>query len=259
MSSSADSKDFPNFYENIKEANLRLKNTIVLYDGYPYHIITIAGGKPDGIFRVYMEPIGQLEGGVFDHHVPLPHDALDDVRGAMMDEWMHNNKDQVVIRKMMNSPLFNKFRPFPLGMCNTQGCVLYLERQPQRHTHQGMTQNMLCVEEVSINKGNFPRSRKDSVTVHSPAFRDTVQGIYPSFQDCVKNLLDPNIANEAVGFHREFALVRGPVNTLFLAYKGDLVGVLPYGDTKLIRISNEHRHTKEVVENLNLFEDIIVN
>jgi hypothetical protein len=43
-----------------------------------------------------------------------------------------------ILRKQMNSPLFNKFRPYPLGMCNTKGQrAYYLERQPNRKTEQG--------------------------------------------------------------------------------------------------------------------------
>ena len=72
----------------------------------------------------------------------------------------------------------------------------------------------------------------------------------------MENLLDSGIQNESGAFHREFALVRGPINTVFLAYKADVVGILPRNDLSLVRLGEEHRHLVEVVENLKIFTAI---
>src|SRR3546814_1445089 len=61
-------------------------------------------------------------------------------------------------------------------------------------------------------------------------------GNYPTAKECVHELTDPNCINTGAAFHREFAFIKGPVDTLFLAYKEDLIGVIPNGDLR----SEEH-------------------
>src|SRR3546814_9937744 len=65
-------------------------------------------------------------------------------------------------------------------------------------------------------------------------------------KECVHELTDPNCINTGAAFHREFAFIKGPVDTLFLAYKEDLIGVIPNGDLSAIR-SEERRVGKECV------------
>jgi len=93
--------------------------------------------------------------------------------------------------------------------------------------------------------------------LYGPGFRDCIMGSHPSAQECVNNLKDPQILNEAAAFHRQFAFVRGPLDMLFLAYKADIVGVLPNRDLSVLRIGREFRHTREVIELLNTFDTII--
>lgn len=248
-------KEYPNFYENIKEATMRLQHTVVMYDGKPYYVLCITDDRPDGIFRVYMEPIGNPGGNVLNRVGGVPYDYPSPEKGKLMDEWMKKNPKEGVIRKMMNSPLFNKFRPFPLGMANVDGKCFYLERQPQRHTQQGLTQNMLYQSPVCLEP---QKSRYNNLDITGPYFRDVVLGIYPSIEDCLKHLTDPEVLNDAVGFHRHFALVRGPIDTLFLAYKSDIVGYLPHGDTTSVRLSKKFVHTREAVAESGFFADIVV-
>ena len=54
---------YPNFYENLSEANKRLHGTVVLYDGHPYYILAISNHFTDGIMRVYMEPLAKIASG----------------------------------------------------------------------------------------------------------------------------------------------------------------------------------------------------
>src|SRR3546814_20877703 len=58
-------------------------------------------------------------------------------RGKRMDNFLKDNPDCGIIRKNMDSPLFNRFRPFPLGMCNLNGETYFLCRSPTRNTQQG--------------------------------------------------------------------------------------------------------------------------
>ena len=47
----------PNFYENLKEAQMRLLRTVVTYDNEPYYVGAITNHMKDGIFRVYLLPL----------------------------------------------------------------------------------------------------------------------------------------------------------------------------------------------------------
>ena len=248
------SKEYTNFYENIKEAMMRLQHTVVMYDGFPYYVLTIDSHKPDGIFRVYMEPLGGKRGSVIGRGLSVPYDGPNGYRGPEMDKWLDANKDSGVIRKQMNSPLFNKFRPFDLGMCNIDGNVVYTERQPQRQTYQGLTQQMVYQLPVSLGP-RLSVTKNALVGIQHPAFKACVLAEHPSYDECIKNLLDPEISNEGVAFSRHFALVRGPVDTLFLAYKSDIVGAVTDG-SKTLRLSKSHRHTREVIEELGVFSEI---
>lgn len=244
-----------NFYENMKEAQMRLVNTVVLYDGEPYHLLAIGNNKNDGIFRVYMEPTGNPKGNFYqyaDHGLPSGNPD-DKIRGDELDKFIESYPQYGIIRKQMNSPLFNRFRPFPLGMCNYRGSAYYLERQPCRHTQQGLTDNMVKTRPVSLN----PDSNKcPAIGVTWVEMRRTIMNDYPSFNDCVKNVLSEDYLNKSAAFHREFAVLVGPVDTVFLQYRTEVIGIVPNHDNTSVVLSKEFEYAKEVVEELNLFESI---
>lgn len=245
-----------NFYENEAEASMRLAHSIVLYDDKPYYVLAVTDHKPDGILRIYLDPLGQKQ-GMSHRRYSIPYDWMNtglpgQSRGDKMDEFLESHKDSGVIRKMMNSPKFNRFRPFRLGMCNNSGFVQYIERSPTRHTQQGLTSTMVVVKTVGLDN-NRPGMSFDQFGL---SFYDTIMGNYPTADDCLKALTNKDIANEGAAFHRDFALIRGPMSMVFLAYKEDVIGRLPERDFGTIDISPEFIHTKEVVESLNLFKDI---
>lgn len=249
-------KEHLNFYENLREAHMRLNKTIVLYDGVPYYIIAITSHKKDGIFRAYLWPLGlNRPGDAVTKRVPFPdntdhygpeHEGL----GPYLDKFIEDNKETPLLRKMLNSPSFNKFRPFPLGMVNMGTGAYFTERTPVRRTEQGLTRNMVkatqCVLEVD------KRFRSEIDTLSKP-FEDCILGKYPSAQECLTNLLDPAIDNTAAAFHRQFALVRGPMNLIFVCYKADVVGMLPYKNMGTLLLDKKFLHTKESIEELGLF------
>lgn len=257
-------KEHVNFYENIKEADMRLTNTIITYDGDPYYVLCITDHKQDGILRMYLDPLGRESGQLVIHEMgnkglQVPYEWYQDgpsspTRGQKMDEFLDKNPDCGIIRKMMNSPLFNKFRPFPLGMVNYRGAVTYVERQPTRHTQQGLMSSMMSQIPIGLEKlGN---RRPNPVDMNGRDMYNTIKGLYPSVDECVKNLNNPDIANTAVAFDRHFAFVRGPLGILFLAYKHDIVGYLPHGDLSSVVLGIEFGHTKEVVSALGVFKEI---
>lgn len=255
-------KEHVNFYEDIDEALKRLRGTTVLYDGEPYYVYSIGCHKPDGIFRAYLYPVGG------DPKAPriwpneavgqYPHNSPN--MGAALDNWMNTDqgKKSGFIRKKLNSPLFNRFKPYPLGMCNFGNKTYYIERQPNRKTEQGLIRSMLDVTQLTAATTPDTDTSRGyyEIDMLHPAFRDCILNAHPTAQDCLSNLLDPKIVNVAAGFNRNFAFVRGPIGMIFLAYKSDIVGVLPNHDIGTVRLGREFRHTKEAVEQLGLFNNI---
>lgn len=249
---------YTNFYENLKEANIRLKNTIVLYDGIPYNVVAISNHKKDGLFRIYLRGLN-ADADKYPHDVG-GYNSENPAIGPYLDEWMTKNLvepcDPVVsplIRKKMNSPLFNRFRPFPLGFCNMGGTALYLERSPQRpSTHQGLTKSM-----IAVSKPGGPSDRSSYFDPYSKDFTDCVMGNYPSFKDCVENLADETVSNDSAAFSRDFAIVRGPLGLLLLANKHEIVGILPNNDASQVRIGKKFKHVRESVEELGCFGSVV--
>jgi hypothetical protein len=48
----------PNTFETVKEAMMRLRRTVVVYDGQPFVVLCITNHKADGIFRIYLQATG---------------------------------------------------------------------------------------------------------------------------------------------------------------------------------------------------------
>src|SRR3546814_4953080 len=79
--------------------------------------------KKDGVFRIYMDKAGNEHGFAFQREqVPYEASSSWNVTATVMDDWLEKNPDKGVIRKMMNSPKFNQFKPFPLGKIGRASC-----------------------------------------------------------------------------------------------------------------------------------------
>jgi hypothetical protein len=256
-------KEYVNFYENLKEARRRIADTVVMYEGIPHYVLCISDHKSDGIFRAYLEPLATegfmeiYEGSNVPYHSV---DELSSSVGDKMDEYLDTHKDSRIIRKMLNSPKFNKFRPFPLGMCNYQGTVNYLTRTPVRPlTQQGLTETMIRSVVVDLNEGIQRLPRASRPGLFSKEFARTVYGEYPTLEEVIGGLKDPTVSSVACAFHREFAIVKGPIKTLFLAYRTDIIGILPNKDTGKVVLSYEFGYVKETIQELGIFNEVLVD
>lgn len=256
-------KEHPNFYENLKEAHDRLHRTIVLYDGLPFQVIAITDHKKDGIFRMWLDPVGRDKEGrraVMPFHLLCQNYTPDFPElGDALDIELARLPDCGVLRKHMNSPHFKRFYPFPLGMCNVGTQVYYIERQPIRPAmQQGLTKGS-CFETVITagSRQDNPTRPAEAFDTMSPGFRDCILGDHYSAQEVLKALQDPTVAHDALAFAREFALVRGPIDMLFLAYRSDIIGILPKNNFDFVRLGREFSYCRDVVEELGLFHKII--
>jgi hypothetical protein len=240
-----------NFYENLQEAHSRLLRTVVTYDNVPYLIQAICNHKEDGIFRVYMQEVGK----VLDEFPNVDRFPAEDPNlGKHIDKWMEDHPDKFV-RKMMNSPKFNRFRPFPLGMCNIGEGTYYLERTPARRREQGLTANSILGAVVSVNNLKAPTSRSP-VNLMSGELRDTIKGDYPSVKDCLTNLNDPDVSNNAVGFHRYLALTRGPLDLTFLVHKQEVIGYVEGIDEPKVTLGRTFKQYRELVQETGAFASV---
>lgn len=253
--------EHPNFYENLNEAALRLRNCLILYDGVPHYVLAITPHE-DGIFRVYMGEIGRpsRDGGLkWPTNLTEGYGWENPELRKELDKWLELNPKAGVYRKQINSPHFKKFRPFPLGMCNHEGRVYHLERQPLRpNTSQGLTRNMIVETPVTLSPLTGTIRGGMGIDFFGSSMRDCITGTYPSIGVSLENLKSGKYKNEGVGFHRNFAFLRGPIDMLFLAYKSDVIGVLPNGDLSQIVLGKEFNHCKEAVEDLRAFSRVTV-
>lgn len=231
---------FPNVFETLDDAQRRLSNGIVKYgDNEFYYVNEVRSVTKDSIYRLYLTtlPSDRLR---YDDRPNLPEDHEDfmEVVGGKF------------IRKKIDSPKFNKFRPFPLGMVNYEGNVAYVTRVPTRHTQQSLSSNMCS--QVLINmatNGDTPHSAL-RVYFGGVEFTEMLKGVYPSFRECITNLSDPDCNNSAAAFNREYAIVRGPVGVLFIANKDGPFGIVK--DISSVQISSNKKHLKESLESLGL-------
>jgi hypothetical protein len=251
--------DYVNFFESQKEAVMRLMRTVVLYDGQPVEILAVTDHISDGHLRAYIRPIGLTEEEFraqkqppVGNTIPSDHPAA----GEFMDKWLEENPSSGVMRKHLSSPLFNKFRPFELGMCNVAPYTYYVERQPNRKSEQGLIKTMLHVRKLSTESPEEGENGYNDVGMYGPEFKACILGQHPTPQRCLEGLSDPRYANRSAAFHRDFALVKGPIDSLFLAYKASIIGSLPHGDFSKVKIGEQFRYTREVVDELKLFNSI---
>lgn len=250
---------FINFYENLAEARLRLLNTIVTYDGHPCYVHWIAEHQGDGRFRIYIEKLGTVGYGFGrDNYPDFPdrNNCYENNYASVLDEWLDRNPDAAIVRKLMSSAKFNKFRPFPLGNVNYNGEVYHIERRPTRQTIQGIRSESILTEKVTaspnVDTGNsISKLMRVHIDLYGREFADCVLGNYPSYQEVIENLRSPLCANSGAAFHRDFSVVRGPIKTLFLCYKTEGIGFIGVGDGLLLDSSYEY--LKEQVEELNVF------
>src|SRR3546814_3440759 len=119
-----------------------------MYNNSPYYVLCITDHKKDGIFRMYLDELYTERGAAISLIPGIPYEYNDGTpqhieRGKRMDNFLKDNPECGIIRKNMDYPLFNRFRPFPLGMCNFNGETYFLCRSPTRTTQQGLTENMI--------------------------------------------------------------------------------------------------------------------
>lgn len=255
MTKKAGEFTYPNYYETLDEAHRRLLGTVVAYDGEPVTILAITNHKADGIYRAYIWPTKmttKVPASAGFGELPAGSPQF----GVTLDAWLDKNKDSGLMRKHLNSPAFNRFRPFPLGMLNTGGGSIYLERTPERRTYQGLTRS--AIRSVTVNLTVKKERRECPVHLYGPEFTDCVKAAHPKAEEVLENMLRADNGNTAVACHRDFAIIRGPLDTFYLGHKDKVVGFVPPTKRPEVELGKGFSYLKETVEELKQFTDIRV-
>ena len=180
-------------YETRDEAQNRLLNTVVSYDGFPHRVINVGG-------RV---------GAITLAIVPWPFDGSTGLREVRVSD-----------------PLFKNFRTPPLGFVNyfeqrDQTHVSWVERVPARRMHQGLNDGNTHITSLGIRAIRTPMTQVQS----SEAFKEMIVGEYPTFEEVV-DLLVPE---SSIAFDREYALFMSNEGYVTIYHKRDPLGLVMNG------------------------------
>jgi hypothetical protein len=183
-------------YESVEDASMRLRNTIVLYEGKPVFITGITAGTGDDILRVRFKE--------------LPLDPNKNFGGPFEDA------EDGGKRKFISSKHFD-ISPFRLGYVNhPKYGAFYVQRLPHRIQKQGFSSESYAAKTnagLVISWAVFTQSKETVAMINND---------YPSF-DRAKALLGkiPSVA-----FCRDYSLMKDEVlpELMFLYHKGQKVG-----------------------------------
>jgi hypothetical protein len=192
-------------YESVNDANMRLGNTIVLYDGKPVYIREVGAlGEGEGangdIYRVYIKnlPISPTDRGAYE-------------------------------RKFISSKKFD-LAPFPMGFMNLNEHAVYLSRAPKKQQKQGLSEGTLSAVTVGDPLGQQRIRFAD--LLNKKEFADCISGNYPNVREATRLI---EAGAQSVAFSRCFAMARDTAlpELIYLYHKKDKVGFIMDGAFKL--------------------------
>lgn len=258
--------DYLNFYENADEVNRRLRGTVVLYDGKPYYVMTLAMASVDSIVRLYLEPLSSehrpllldnykmkalTDKGISFPWQQYPHGSSSMI--SAMETFTKQVPELGILRKKINSPSFNKFRPFPLGYSlQDGGYPVYVMRKPVRKGYQGFSSARAAVINLDAVDGYFNSGNFD---INSPALYNAIVADWPTYHAAVGKMLQ-NPSQLGQPFHRDLAIIRGPCDSFFLGHRYQIVGQITDLPTGSIRLAKSCQHLFETLSEMNIFQSI---
>ncbi len=211
-------------YETLNDAQMRLKGTIVLYEGKPHYVTEIAAGAEDSPFRVYADALPTKGGG--------------GGRAAEVERAIARERGEADIRKYISSKHFD-IAPFAMGFVNDEKGCFYVARTPARQQKQGLSSDTCSACDVYGERKSF------AVVLNSSGFPDMVSGVYPNLAQAVRTLTGGKIKSIAIS--REFALARDAElpELTYLYHKNKKVGFLRGTDVSL---SVKYTYLKESLD-----------
>jgi hypothetical protein len=173
-------------YCDLGSKQMRLHNTICLWDSKPVYVSTYCG---------------------YDRGSPLKEEEviICDIT-AKKDPYLADGWQRV---KYTDSK-FN-VAAFELGYANYKQDVVYLTRIPAREQQAGLTYD------------NFKTSTGSTNVLYTESLSNCVEGKYPSFNDALSNVRDEY--HGGCAFHRSFAVKNAGRNRITLHFKEREIGV----------------------------------
>lgn len=174
-------------YENSRDANQHLQNTVIMYAGVPA-LVHEVHEQGDGTFSIVLS------------HLPRM-----------------NNR----ITVDLFSPDL-QIRGLQLGYCNASsiGRAVWMSRIPSRQYHQGFCRGNVNIR-VDRVSGVRPISWENCL--REPGFSDSLRNVYPNLQESIRLLDNPEY--RSVAFHRRYAVEKDELDFYRLHYKGEPVAI----------------------------------
>lgn len=248
-------------FDNLADAQQKLQQSIVLYQGIPVFVHAVLNSRPDGIFRVYFKPIPLTLPVDFNNDPDEDEAGVQEIvnpfrpmRGDDMRELDRRYRADGCIRKKINSPHFNGFRPITLGYMNhfegTNTLPIFVVRSTARQYSQGVKLRTLTFERPALF--NEPVDRMGEANLaRSIGFKEMVANEYPSIKDAIDVIKDDSKAPKGVAVSRDVAIMYQSDLAMYLVFvRNQLVGYLDdsQGDRFVVSVSKEKRHLKEILE-----------
>lgn len=161
-------------YESLEEAQRRLLNTVVMYDGEPVYVTDVRNIDADD----------RREGAANNDIVRVEFKRLPVARQSVTE------------RKYISSRKFD-FSPFKMGMLEYNEGLYFLSRTTGRQQQQGLSQGNLSVLPINDCHGGVHLNN----LVGEKSFYDCIKGSYKSFEEALES---KSIHGSA--FSRSFAL-----------------------------------------------------
>jgi len=196
-------------YDSLEHARQQLAGTVNLFDGQP----------------IYIEDITQMGNTFYAHITALPR-----MRDPMTIQLFDERLDTRSISQM-------------LGYVNVNNNAVFVSRRPARQTKQGLSSgNVSTARRGHVNLITF------NTLIASAGFVDSINNVYPSFDDCCKVLSD-NETIQSMAFSRTMALRREDLGFYVLMYRGDDVA---FGDEKGLKLPSKFEYLKPALDKVGI-------
>lgn len=202
-------------FDTVEQAQLRLNETVVLYDGRPCIANHFAARRDD------------------DRDTPVGPGNIT-CRVTFLD-----NTTPPLTAVRLNDPAWG-FHNLRLGFVNAGNKAIWVSRLPRTTTRWGIDPRNLRAQVVGSTTGNGNATR---LSFH--AIGDALLGAYPTWAQALR-LLGQN-GTHSVAFSRHFALLKDRWDMIFLYYKSVRIAYSEDGG-ETFRLTETYNYLREIIQ-----------
>ena len=208
-------------YDTAEEAQQKLANSTVLFNGIPVHILRSTGEK----------------GNVSLEYTPLPYDR--NVSNPKI--WEKINHDGWDFRG-----LASKLGYVTLDKHGGPVEAVFCSRMPTRSSRQGIDDRTCLVS--SLRQAEDRGRIQWSNVMYTPHLRTTINDTFPSIQEALKTLFDHPKEVFSVAIKRKLMLTYDMVNPPNLVYRNEKIGYTEDGER--VKLAKHKLFLKEELEDM---------